>query len=261
MIVEIRHNEQVVRKDLLLITHRGGKGFGPENTLDSLRRALEFGVEMVETDVRMTSDRIPIIHHGPFFGLHLLSNMTLSEIREHSAEVPTLKEYLELAGDKCRLNLEIKKCDPSVLLRALKETPTCFPPLISSFDSGFLLELNSLVGDAELGLLSRYDTSHDHIVEEAARCGAGTLLPASYLASRDLIDRAHGAEMRIITWTINNINQLADLIRAGVDGIITDVYPELKEFLETEGMESGTIKGRGGAKAPPPASHEEGLRK
>jgi len=47
MLVKIRHNEQLISANLLLVSHRGGKGFGPENTLDSLRGALKFGVEMV----------------------------------------------------------------------------------------------------------------------------------------------------------------------------------------------------------------------
>ena len=48
--------------------------------------------------------------------------------------------------------------------------------------------------------------------------------------------------MNIITWTVNNTSQLADLIEAGVDGIITDHYPELKEWLETEVVELGDDK-------------------
>ena len=45
--------------------------------------------------------------------------------------------------------------------------------------------------------------------------------------------------MKVVTWTVNNTSQLADLIEAGVDGIITDNYPELREWLETEEVELG----------------------
>jgi glycerophosphoryl diester phosphodiesterase len=239
MLVKIRHNEQLISTNLLLVSHRGGKGFGPENTLHSLQGAVEFGVEMVETDIRMTDDRIPVVHHGPFIGLHLLSNMTISEVKERAPEVPTLEEYLEVTAEKCRLNLEIKKCDPDVLAEAIKEIPPAYAPLISSFDTDFLKGFGKLAGTAELGFLSRYETSEDHLIQEATSYGASTLLPASYLIDKDLVRKAHGAQMNIITWTVNNTSQLADLIEAGVDGIITDHYPELKEWLETEVVELG----------------------
>jgi glycerophosphoryl diester phosphodiesterase len=239
MLVKIRRNERLINVNLLLVSHRGGKGFGPENTMDSLLGAVEFGVEMVETDIRMTSDRIPIVHHGPFIGLHLLSNMNISEVRDKAPEVPTLEEYLEAAADKCRFNLEIKKCDPDVLAEAIKRIPTANIPLVSSFDVDFLKAFSSLEGTAEIGLLSRYDISDDHIIEEALSYGASTILPASYLIGEDLVGKAHDAQMKVITWTVNNTSQLADLIEAGVDGIITDHYPELREWLETEEVELG----------------------
>ena len=239
MLVKIRQNGQLISSNLLLVSHRGGKGFGPENSMDSLRGAVEFGVEMVETDIRMTSDRIPVVHHGPFIGLHLLSNMTVSEVKESAPEIPTLREYLELAGDRCRFNLEIKKCDPDVLAEAIRGIPPDLAPLISSFDTDFLKGFAELESPAELGFLSRYEVLDDHLVQEGVSYGVSTILPASYLVDEDLVVKAHDAEMRVITWTVNNTSQLADLIEAGVDGIITDHYPELKEWLEAEVVEFG----------------------
>jgi glycerophosphoryl diester phosphodiesterase len=165
--------------------------------------------------------------------------MTISELKERAPEIPTLEEYLEVTDEKCRLNLEIKQCDPDVLAEAIKEIPPAYAPLISSFDTDFLQGFAKLADTAELGFLSRYETSEDHLIQEAMRYGVSTILPASYLIDEDLVKKAHSAQMNIITWTVNNTSQLADLIEAGVDGIITDHYPELKEWLETEVVELG----------------------
>jgi glycerophosphoryl diester phosphodiesterase len=138
MQLSMDRNGRELSREFLLISHRGGKGFGPENTLHSLRAALNFGVEMVETDVRMSSDGVPVIQHSPFIGLRLLSHMDLGEIREKAPGIPTLREYLELGGSRCAMNLEIKNCDAGVLAEAISAARPVFPVLVSSFDADFL---------------------------------------------------------------------------------------------------------------------------
>ena len=233
MLVEIRGGGRGMRRELALISHRGGKGFGPENTLQSLQAALDFGVEMIETDVRMTADGIPMIQHSPFIGLHLLSRMDLAEIAEKAPEIPTLNGFLELAAGRCAMNLEIKKCDAGVLAKAIDTASFAYPVLVSSFDADFLQDLVKAGLEVELGLLSQYELAAERMLKEAERCGATTLLPVSFAIRRALVDAAHEAGLKVITWTVNSTELLMEMVMAGVDGVITDDYPELKSFLES----------------------------
>lgn len=43
--------------------HRGARGLAPENTMPAFRRALDIGVNTLETDVAITRDGVPVIHH------------------------------------------------------------------------------------------------------------------------------------------------------------------------------------------------------
>src|SRR5262249_48881490 len=43
--------------------HRGARGLKPENTLPAFEAALDAGVTTIETDVHLTQDGVPIIHH------------------------------------------------------------------------------------------------------------------------------------------------------------------------------------------------------
>jgi glycerophosphoryl diester phosphodiesterase len=230
----MRCNSKVESKELALISHRGGKGFGPENTLQSLEGALNFGVEMIETDIRMSADGIPVIHHGPFLGLHLLGRITLSEIKERSPDIPTLREFLDLAGSRCSLNLEVKRCDPSALAEVLLDCQPSKPILVSSFDTDFLESFERTGSPSDLGLLSQFDPDGDRLLREARRCGATTVLPVSFIVKRELVKTAHAADMRVITWTVNSTEQVEEVIAEGVDGIITDSYPQLSDFLASE---------------------------
>jgi len=221
-------------RDFLLIAHRGGGGFGPENTLRALRGALDFGVEMVETDVRMTGDGVPVIHHGPFVGLRLISRMTAAELKEAAPEVPTLREYLEEAAGRVSLNLEIKRCDPEVLADLLGEFSFPNPPLISSFDASFLAAFRRTAYRAPLGLLDQYEPAKDRLCRKALECGASVILPFFLAVDRELVAEAHREGLRVIAWTVNATTTLRSLLQWGVDGAITDDYPRLSSFLETE---------------------------
>ncbi len=231
MLIRVCNDGVTERRNLKLISHRGGKGFGPENTLQSLRRALEFGVEMIETDVRMSSDGVPVIHHGPFLGIGLLGRMPFCEIKKRDPDIPTLKEYLDLAGNHCALNLEIKRCDAAVLAGVIAAAGD-FPVLVSSFDAEFLQRFRATGSPAELGMLAQYEPTPGHMLAEAGRCGASAVLPASFALSGQLVKAAHERGCRVITWTVNSTSLLQETIAMGVDGVITDTYPDLKACLE-----------------------------
>lgn len=47
----------------LVIGHRGARAIEPENTIRSLKRAIACGADMVEIDVRLSRDRIPVVMH------------------------------------------------------------------------------------------------------------------------------------------------------------------------------------------------------
>jgi glycerophosphoryl diester phosphodiesterase len=43
--------------------HRGARGLWPENTLQGFARTLEVGVDVIELDVALTADGVPVLHH------------------------------------------------------------------------------------------------------------------------------------------------------------------------------------------------------
>ncbi|MFB9838111.1 glycerophosphodiester phosphodiesterase family protein [Actinoallomurus acaciae] len=130
--------------------HRGARGLWPENTLQGFARTLEIGVDVVELDVGLTADGVPVLHHDqalrgdtvrdrgpyrpqdplyPYVG-RPIRELTLAQVKTvdagvphprfastqtplPGAEVPTLAEACELfAPHDVRLSVEIKT-DPS----------------------------------------------------------------------------------------------------------------------------------------------------
>ena len=51
------------RRKFVVFGHRGAAGHAPENTLLSFEKALALRADLVETDVRVSADGIPILLH------------------------------------------------------------------------------------------------------------------------------------------------------------------------------------------------------
>lgn len=106
--------------------HRGERCLELENTMYAFRRAIDLGVDMIETDVHMTRDGHLVLMHDADVerttnGRGKIRDMTLCEIKSLDATVnskiavspeapPTLSELLELAKEKeeLLLNVELK---------------------------------------------------------------------------------------------------------------------------------------------------------
>ena len=118
---------------IILAAHRGDVVTCPENTLPAFKKAIEFGADMIETDVHMSKDGELVIMHDRgtsrltgFDGD--LNSMTLEEIRKLDAggyfseefkntPIPTVKEFIELVKDSdILINWELKDypCDLGV---------------------------------------------------------------------------------------------------------------------------------------------------
>ncbi|MBU4179819.1 MAG: glycerophosphodiester phosphodiesterase, partial [Actinobacteria bacterium] len=91
-----------------LIAHRGGRGFGDDNTLEAMEKAVGSGVRMIETDVRVSADGQLVICHGATVSGHIVSRITYDELKRSEPERPLLVEILNRLANSVAFNLEIK---------------------------------------------------------------------------------------------------------------------------------------------------------
>lgn len=65
----------------------------------------------------------------------------------------------------------------------------------------------------------------------------GSILDRGYrpFTTKEMVDEAHAAGMKVIPWTVNDIATMDRLIDIGVDGIITDYPDRLRDLLEIRG--------------------------
>jgi glycerophosphoryl diester phosphodiesterase len=240
--------EEMGRKTIWTIAHRGASGHAPENTMAAFRRAVELGARFVETDLQITRDaRVVAIHD---FTLDRTTNgkgqvhlLSLGEIRALDAgawfggrdgetfageRVPTLKQILDFAKEHDVIfYLEIKS-GPAwgiehAVVAALRDQNASARVVILSFDPATLDSVHRLDSTMMTGFLCEHPSND--LVERTVRAGARQLVARGDLVTAEVVDKAHHAGLQVVAWTINGEDQMRRLIAEGVDGIISD-YPD-----------------------------------
>lgn len=226
------HNHSEPTRELHVVSHRGGGGFGPENTLESLRGAIAARVGMVETDVRATADGELVIHHDPTVNSKRIADSELHELRTLHPDVPTLREYLELARGRCLLDLEAKSLDIHVLARTVKEFSDPDQVIVTSFNYSLLVALKEEYPDFTVGWVLRLRHEKEEAVALASATHMRLLLPRQGLVDEEFVASAHAAGLLVYTWTVNHVPTLRHLVGKGIDGVITDKYPAMVNAWE-----------------------------
>jgi glycerophosphoryl diester phosphodiesterase len=214
---------------MLRIGHRGARAYEPENTLRSFKKALEIGVNAVELDVRKTKDNHLVVIHDADVkrttdGEGLVSELTLKEVKEFSAEkgekIPTLKEILAFLDKKVKILIELKdKGVENQVLSLVHENGQQKNVIIVSFSEEALRKVRELDKEVETGLIY---VKHKNPVKAALDLKASYLLPLYRFTHTTNVQKAHENGLKVIVWTVNKPEEVAEYTKKGVDGIASD---------------------------------------
>lgn len=237
------------------IAHRGASGQAPENTMAAFRRAVELGARHIETDLRLTDDaRVVAMHDSSLrrtTGLPMrVSSKTLEEIRKLSAgrwfaprsrkfrreRVPTLEEVLRFGAAKhVVFYLELKTFPgrglEEVVVGAIQKVKAARRVVVISFHEAALRRVKELDPSISIGVLD--NKVPREVILRAFAFGAGQVLARAERLTPRLVGEIREGGLKVIAWTVNDPRRMQELIRAGIDGIITD-YPERLEKVIAE---------------------------
>jgi len=213
---------------MLKIGHRGAKGHSPENTLASFEKAIALGVDMIELDVWLSSDKIPMVIHDETIDrttskMGLVTDYNAKELQHLG--IPTLRDVFELVDNRCEINVEIKtfSATQAVLNLIAKNTFNQSKILISSFDWNALQEVRFHDEDIRIGVLT--ETDLDLAMAFAKFIKAEAIHPYYHLLTAENVEKIKEKGFKVFPWTINNPTAITFVKSLEVDGIITD-FPE-----------------------------------
>lgn len=224
-------------KPFLKIGHRGAKGMVAENTLESIQKALEIGVDMIEIDVhKCASGELWVIHD---FTLDRTTDGS-GEIAKRPAEVirklkveghfkiPLLTEVLDLIEEKCKINIELKGLNTAgpvckeVQQRIATGKWKYEDFIISSFQKNELFKVRQFDKEVPVAVLSK--GSVPEAIELGKKLKASAIHPSLGIITRDNTKLCHDKGFKVNVWTVNERNDILRMMEFGVDGIISD-YP------------------------------------
>jgi glycerophosphoryl diester phosphodiesterase len=214
---------------MLRIGHRGARAYEPENTIRSFKKAIEIGVDAVELDVRETKDgELVVIHDADVKrttdGKGAVSELTLEAIKGFSAEkgekIPTLKEALEFLDKKVKVLIELKEAGvEEKVLAEVRENGLQKNVILVSFIEEALRKVRELDKEVETGLIY---VKHKNPIKAALDLNANYLLSLYRFTHTANVQKAHENGLKVIVWTVNKPEEVAEYVKKGVDGIASD---------------------------------------
>lgn len=242
-------------KPFLCIGHRGAAGLEPENTLRSIRRAMELGAGGVEVDVHLSRDGVLMVIHDAslrrttgFPGQ--VREMSFDQLRLLDAgkgeRIPTLREVLDEMeqfqrehGRRLWLNIELKGRQTALsvereIIAAVARGCWQFEDFtVSSFRYRELAALSH--PEVQVGLLIRREPLR--LLPLLLRFRATSLHLARRLATPRFLRRvekiraALAARLPVYVYTVNAPDVMERLRQLGVAGVFTD-YPDRCPSIE-----------------------------
>ena len=213
-----------------VVGHRGAAGLEPENTLRSIRKAIDLGVDSVEIDVRVTRDGYLVVIHDETVdrttnGHGYVKDLTFNEIRRLDAgkgeKIPTLEEVLNLTKGKVVLQIELKAreaTEPTVHL--IERNNAERDVIIISFMHDLLGRVHDLNSALRTGAIF-FDVQGD-ICQRAIDVHSEAIHVYYRNVNSELIENAHKRGLRVSVWSPDEIEDMREMINLGVDEICTN---------------------------------------
>lgn len=228
------------------IAHRGGGTKAPENTLAAFRHGAAQGFLMMEYDVKLSADDVPILLHDDTLertstGVGVGGNLRYAELARfdfggwHSADFagePIATLYSVAAYTQAKgihSNIEIKPTTGlenhtgeriALLARSLWKD-AALPPLLSSFSETALAAARDAAPEIPRALLFEKELPPDWH-ERAQWLGCRGLNLNQAYTTETVVRDIHAAGLSVAVWTVNDMSRAKELLAWGCDAIITD---------------------------------------
>lgn len=221
----------------LVIAHRAGALYAPENSLAALETAYRQGADYAEIDVQRTLDGVVVVVHDADLmkvagDPRRIGQSTFADISEvdigrsfgpefTGERLTRLSDFLAKAKGRIKLMIELKYYGEDPLLaaetiRLVREHGMEEEVAIMSLNLKGVRQAQRLDAILRVGYLSSVD------VGNLARLNVNFLALAAGKTTQDLITAARERGQSVYAWTVNDREMMLDMIELGTDGLITD---------------------------------------
>ena len=230
----------------VIVAHRGASSTRPENTLASFEEAIALGAQVLELDVRLSRDGVPVVMHDAVVdrttdGTGFVHELTADQITSLNAApdstVPTFAEVLEATSERAALAVEIKNIpgDPAfdpvgepivdAVHAELGRVRFDGVVLVISFNPASIEASKSIAPGVPTGFLTTDLVDPREALGYAVSKGHDMVLPgtrAAIPAGASFPDEVHAAGLRVGTWTVDDAGTVRMLFERGFDAVASN---------------------------------------
>jgi glycerophosphoryl diester phosphodiesterase len=212
--------------------HRGARAHARENTLRAFRLALDMGAGGIETDVWLTADRVPVLHHGGKLGRRPIGTLQVGELPRW---LPRLEQLFEACGTDFDLSLDLKDGLSARAILAVSRAAGHDPRRLWLCGRG-RVPLAWRDVDPDVRLVSDTRPAHvsagwaDHLGQLRAG-GADAVNLRRRRWSKALADSVHEAGLLAFGWEAQSTRRIRALLALGCDAVYSDHVDRLVRVL------------------------------
>lgn len=232
-------------RSIKILAHRGlVSRFAPENTLASFSAAVFAGADIIETDVQVSADGVPIIFHDDdLFRManssKKVSDCSFAELQRidlgNGQKIPSLEQALR-AFPTTQFNLDLKS-EKSVgpTVKTIEELRAHSQVLVSSFSEARRLRAMRLFSEpvktsaGTSKVIKLFLAQKLGLFRVFKKCSAGSdalQVPVRSgpirFDSPGFISYSRKAGLEIHFWTINSPSEMLRLADLGASGLVSD---------------------------------------
>lgn len=242
----------------LIIGHRGAAAVAPENTLASFEQAMHAGADGIEFDVRLSSDRVPVVIHDATLTrtasvksqVAKLSAAELALIdvgswftRQHNStstdysqeKLPDLEQVFRLFKQRnALLYVEVKSESSDlalakVVVQKIKDESMQRKAIVSSFDMSLIREVKRIERSIRTAALFEPKISRPFdlirkkkLIDIARENGADEIALHYRLVSSRIVEKARRSQMQVVIWTVDHPQWIDRARMLGIKALITN---------------------------------------
>jgi len=243
--------------DPLIIAHRGFSDEAPENSMAAFQKALVAGCDMIEMDVRLSADDVPIVFHdrrlqrtssgsGPINKKHSRQLMSIDNGSWFSPKfsrerIPKLSDVLPLARKGVRLNIEIKPDVVSagpvsaveLVIREIQKAKVQSTTIITSFNHRMVKEVREIDKTIVTGVIYNPMTHFRKSPSTLIRNSYAEIFVCSkFQVTGDVVADTQEAGYQLYIYGVKTGRDVQRMLELSVDGIICNNPKFVRETVE-----------------------------
>lgn len=251
------------------MAHRGSMLLWPENTMTAFQEAVDLDYRYLETDLQMSRDGVLVTFHDDTLdrttdGTGPVSDHNLERLRELDAgyrfringdypyrsrgvRIPTLEELVTTYPDQV-LSLDLKSDGmEQALVDTIRRLDLWDRVIVGSFSDARLRRFRSLT-DRPVAMSAGPRETLRFVTAARLRLpfrpeADSFQVPVKQcitIVSARTVRLARTIGVPLIVWTINEVDQMQQLLDLGVDGLITDRPDLLRTLIDERNKADGT---------------------